>query len=533
MDSSETIRLLDRFGDLTGRSAAAVALATHLGGAALYVFVADPDRPAKLIPARGCPSVPSIRGWRDLLARCRAPGIESGPVAYPDAASMRPACAYVFDGFTLVLVGSALPSLEVQAQLTLLARSLGSMFRAEADAFAARGELEVERRNAERAAALAQALDRARGDAERATRVKTEFLAMLGHELRNPLAPIVTALQLMRMEGTHSRSQDILERQVAHLTRLVDDLLDVSRITSGKIELRRERIEIAAIVQRALEMSRPLLEQRRNALSVEVPEQGLAVDGDPARLAQIVQNLLTNAAKYSDPGAAIEVRAEQSRGVVQLSIRDHGIGIDTSYLERVFEQFVQMRQGMDRSAGGLGLGLAIVKSLVEKHAGTVRVTSDGPGLGSTFVIELPLARSPAVPVRVAVPAVEVPVTPSPRRSARLLVVDDNVDAAVLLGEVLEAFGHDVHIANSGPDALAELERFTPEAAVLDIGLPVMDGYELAQRLKVRLPDVKLVALTGYGQPDDRERSRSAGFHAHLVKPVSMTEVMSTLDQLLG
>ncbi len=530
MDARETIRLLDLLADVSERRAVGEELAKHFAATALFVFVPDPDRASKLIPAPGFPTLPSARGWRELLARCTRPGVELGRVAYPNASSEAAACGYAFDGLVMVLVGPTAPDPTIGAQLAMLARVLAAMFRAEAEVISARGELEVERRNGERIASLARALDRARGDAERATRVKNEFLAMLGHELRNPLAPIVTALHMMRMEGINTRAQDILERQVAHVLRLVDDLLDISRITSGKVELRRERLEISAVVTRALEMSRPLLEQRRNVLTVDVPECGLPVDGDPARLAQIVSNLLTNAAKYSDLGTAIELRADREGDLVRLSVVDHGIGIDTAYIERVFDQFVQVPQGIDRAAGGLGLGLAIVKSLVQRHAGTVRVASDGPGCGSTFVVELPLCQDAEIP-EVARP-VEPP-RPKQMSSARVLVVDDNTDAASMLGDVLTAYGHQVHVAHSGPDALRGLTSFTPDAALLDIGLPVMDGYELAHALRVRLPGLKLVALTGYGQPDDRARTSAAGFDAHLVKPVSIANITRTLEELLA
>ncbi len=529
MEARETIRLLDLLADVRERRGAGEALATHFAATALFLFVPDPDRATKLIPAPGFPTVPSVRGWRELLARCLRPGVELGRVAYPDVSADAAACAYAFEGLVFVLVGATAHDAAIGAQLAMFARVLAAMFRAEAGIMTARGELEVERRNAERIASLARALDRARGEAERATRVKNEFLAMLGHELRNPLAPIVTALQMMRMEGVNTRAQDILERQVGHVLRLVDDLLDISRITSGKVELRRERVEISTVVTRALEMSRPLFEQRRNVLTVIVPERGLTVDGDPARLAQVFSNLLTNAAKYSDLGTAIELRAERVGDLVRLSVFDHGIGIDAAYLERVFDQFIQVPQGLDRAAGGLGLGLAIVKSLVQRHDGTVRVASEGSGRGSTFIVELPLCHTAENPTATQVE----PLRPTPTSSARVLVVDDNTDAASLLADVLTSYGHQVHVAHSGPDALRGLTSFTPDAALLDIGLPVMDGYELARALRIRLPQLKLVALTGYGQPDDRARSSAAGFDAHLVKPVSIANVRRTLEELLA
>ncbi|HVV84152.1 MAG TPA: ATP-binding protein [Kofleriaceae bacterium] len=529
MDPREVLGLLDALTEARQREHVARSLAVAFGVEAVLVFVPDPGRRSKLIPAPGFAMPPAMHGWRELLARCVRPEVEQGVVAFPDRTSERPACAYAFDGIVFVLVGMASPRAEVRAALAMMARIVATILGSETALSVAAGELAIERQNAERAAALTRALDGARADAERATRVKDEFLAMLGHELRNPLAPIVTALQMLRMEGVSSRAQDVLERQVAHVLRLVDDLLDVSRITSGKIELRKEPVELSSVVTRALEMTRPLLERRRNRLTVDVPDHGLVIDGDPARLAQIVSNLVTNAAKYSDPDSAISVRAARDGYSVRLVVVDEGIGIDAAYLDRVFDQFVQVPQGIDRSAGGLGLGLAIVRSLVERHGGTVRAASRGRGHGSTFIVELPLSSA----VVGDSPAPPAPAKASkPTAVARLLVVDDNVDAAMLLAEVLATFGHEVRVAHSGPDALAELASFRPDAALLDIGLPVMDGYELAQHLRARLPGVKLIALTGYGQTNDRERSRAAGFDAHLVKPVSIANVTRTLDELL-
>jgi CheY-like chemotaxis protein/two-component sensor histidine kinase len=333
---------------------------------------------------------------------------------------------------------------------------------------------------------------------------------------------------MLRFEGVSSKLQGVLERQVAHMQRLVDDLLDVSRITSGKIELRKEHVEIAAIVQRALEMSRPLIEQRRNELSIDVPESGLTVDGDPARLAQVMSNLVTNAAKYSDPGKRISIRAERVGDLVRICVEDQGIGIEPSFLDRVFDNFVQIPQGLDRASGGLGLGLAIVRNLVDLHGGHARAFSNGALQGSCFVIELPAVEETTkavAPTTFGKPAGLV-------ASARVLVVDDNSDAADLMGELLTNQGHSVHVAHSGPEALSLLANFTPDAALLDIGLPVMDGYELAAALRGELPNIRLIALTGYGAPNDRQRTREAGFDAHLTKPVSLSTVSETLSELL-
>jgi signal transduction histidine kinase len=367
----------------------------------------------------------------------------------------------------------------------------------------------------------------AREHAESANRAKDEFLAMLGHELRNPLSPILTSLHLMRMRGQASPERDVIERQVANLTRLVDDLLDVSRITRGKIELRRRRVELADVVARGLEMSEPLLSQRRQRVHCQVPPEGLPMNGDPDRLAQVVSNLLTNAGKYSEPDRDIQVVAERSGMFLRLRVRDQGVGIEPEMLERVFDLFVQEPQSLDRSKGGLGLGLAIVRSLVELHGGTISAASEGPGRGSEFVVHLPLAAgaeetAQPSPVR-SLPPGEPTSTPEPDRN-RILVVDDNIDGAEALAEILQELGHEVALAHDGPTALKIAKSFRPNVCLLDIGLPVMDGYELARHLRASndLPQgARMVAISGYGQDADRRRSTEAGFNAHLVKPVTL------------
>ncbi len=383
-----------------------------------------------------------------------------------------------------------------------------------------------------------QSLDKARRRAEEATLAKDQFLAMLGHELRNPLAPIMTALQLMQLRGLQSREVDVIQRQVGHLLRLVDDLLDVARITRGKLELRRERIELASVVVKGIEIATPMLEQRQQRLEVNVPPEGLLVDGDAERLAQVVSNLLTNAAKYSEPGGCISVSARRRDTFgddwpgedrqVELSIKDQGIGIQPEMLDCIFESFVQHRQALDRASGGLGLGLAIVRSLVRMHGGTVTASSDGPGKGSEFRVCLPIM--PADESRIAVvDATEdsgrilLPRTGVATAGSRVLVVDDNTDGAEILAESLRELGYRVEIAHDGPSALELAARFKPEIALLDIGLPKMDGYELATRLQElgNGTPMRLVAVTGYGQDTDRIRSARAGFAAHLVKPVNL------------
>ncbi|MEQ1505918.1 MAG: ATP-binding protein, partial [Myxococcota bacterium] len=362
----------------------------------------------------------------------------------------------------------------------------------------------------------------ARGEAEAANRAKDQFLAVLGHELRNPLAPIATALHLMAVRSPDQvvRERAVIERQVGHLRRLVDDLLDVSRITRGKVELRRERAPVAGFVARGIELASPLLEERRHRLTVDVAPE-LAVHGDPTRLGQVVANLVANAAKYTEPGGSIVVRATRQDDAVELAVKDDGIGIPAEMLPTIFELFVQAPQGSARTTGGLGLGLAIVRSLVEQHDGTVAAHSDGPGTGTELVVRLPA-------VGVALQDGPTPVDERRRTAAtrRILVVDDNEDAAVLLAEALGGYGHEIRTAFDGPSALRIAGEFRPQIAVLDLGLPVMDGYELAQRLRASPePPARLVAVTGYGEARDRARSRAAGFDAHLVKPVSLDDLL--------
>jgi signal transduction histidine kinase len=364
-------------------------------------------------------------------------------------------------------------------------------------------------------------LTRARREAESANRAKDEFLAMLGHELRNPLAPILTALQLMRLRnvvgGEHERL--VIERQVKHVVALVDDLLDVSRITRGKVQLKREAVELADIVAKAIEMTSPAIEERRHVLDVEVP-RGLVVDADAARLAQVVANLLTNAAKYTDPGGAIAIAAGVGNGQAILRVIDSGRGIAPEMVPRIFDLFTQERQEIDRSQGGLGLGLAIVRSLVLAHGGTVEATSAGKGAGATITVRLPLATG-ARPPQATAPREDTMDASTTPRGLRVLIVDDNLDAAEMLAESLRVLGHSTRLALDGPSALAAAREFHPHVALLDLGLPVMDGFEVAEQLKESAPDIELVAITGYGQDADRRRTERAGFVEHLVKPVDL------------
>jgi len=375
-----------------------------------------------------------------------------------------------------------------------------------------------------------------------ADRRKDEFLAMLAHELRNPLAPMRTALHLIRTRqgGVPSeRHLQILERQTNNLARLVDDLLDVSRLTRGKIALRKERLDVSSAVSRALDATRSLIEGRRHELSVVLPDEPVHVLADAVRLEQVLVNLLTNAAKYTDPGGRIAVQVQRTGGSVKLCVRDNGTGIAPQMLDRVWHIFQQAERTLDRAQGGLGIGLSIVRRLVELHGGTVEAQSQGLGHGSTFIVRLPVA--PDEPSRLSADAprspVDLPEASSKDariphdadRKLRVLVVDDNIDAATTLGDLLRAQGHEVWVVHDGLAALSVAGEHRPEIVFLDIGLPGMDGYEVARCLRAASPHpATLVALTGYGQEADRRRAAEAGFTQHLIKPAQPDAVLGVL-----
>ncbi|MFL5415586.1 MAG: ATP-binding protein, partial [Myxococcales bacterium] len=358
-------------------------------------------------------------------------------------------------------------------------------------------------------------------------RNKDEFLAILGHEMRNPLAPILNALQIMRARSSDPSTdaeRAVIERQVSHLSRLVDDLLDVSRATMGKIDLRRERVDLATAVARAVEMAQPALDRKRHHLEVTVPVGALLVEGDLMRLAQVIANLLQNAAKYTDPGGNIRVDGRREGGEMILSVRDDGRGIPAKRLASMFEMFVQGDQeGL--SEGGLGIGLTLVRSLVQLHGGTVEAFSEGPGRGTEFVIRLPASSRDSVRQSKAKP-VGGP-APQPRR---ILVVDDDVDAAEMLSRALHIAGHDVRQEHDGPSALVTAAQFQPEVVLLDMGLPGMGGLEVARRLRAlaHLSGVRIVALTGFSESPTRNRGAALGIDRHLVKPVDIDTIMETI-----
>jgi PAS domain S-box-containing protein len=367
-----------------------------------------------------------------------------------------------------------------------------------------------------------------------ATRKKDEFLAMLGHELRNPLAPILTATSLLRVRGRATgRELEILDRQARHMVRLVDDLMDISRITSGKLTLKRGRVELAEVIAQAIESTSALFEEKNLRLFSEVTRPVLVVDGDRERLVQVIANVLVNAAKFTPPGRAVFVTASRAGAGAILTVRDQGQGIDPELLPRVFELFSQGKQSPDRRSGGLGLGLAIAHSIVAAHQGEIEVTSPGVGEGTTVTIRLPLAAASARAPGDRADALE----PAPGSAGRhrVLIVDDNEDSAEMLAAFLGEVGYDCYVASDARRALALSREVLPHAAILDIGLPDLDGHELARELRSALAErtPKLIALTGYAQDGDRRRAMEAGFAEHLAKPVEMTKLTAKLSGLLG
>ncbi len=401
---------------------------------------------------------------------------------------------------------------------------------------------ELERRVSERTADLARANAELREEIDRRRRLeeslheadqrKNEFLAMLGHELRNPLAPIRNALHLLRMPAVRPETREqglaIMDRQMAQMIRLVDDLLDVSRISRGKIRLHLERTTLDAIVTRAVDMVRSLIDAQGHRLTIRLPEKSIALEVDVARMAQVLANLLHNAAKYTDPGGNIDLTVEQDAAALRICVSDDGMGITPEMLPRIFDMFTQAEQSVARSRGGLGLGLALVKGLIEMHGGTVEAHSEGSNHGSEFRLRLPIG---AVSSSLMDTPTETSVRPLRRR---VLLVDDNQDVVATMEALLKTWDQDVRVAYDGPSALKVADLFMPEVVLLDIGLPDLDGYEVARRLRQSgLPRARMVAMTGYGQDEDRRRSREAGFDLHLVKPVAPDQLYRLLADWEG
>jgi signal transduction histidine kinase len=453
--------------------------------------------------------------WNDLRTRHPFSLLCAYPIeAFHDASHAKP-FGDMTATHTNVIPAESYMELEGHEQLRLIAQLQQKAAALEAETIQRRhAELELRRK-------VEQLAD--------ADRRKDEFLAMLGHELRNPLAPMTTALQLMRLHSDEplrvSRARETIERQVEHMTRLIDDLLDVSRITRGKIELRNEAVILSALVTRAVEAARPVIDERGHRLTLDLPEQPVALSGDPARLEQVLANLLNNAAKYTDVGGRIWVRAAVDGDALVLSVRDNGAGLTPEMRGRVFDLFVQGPEMRAYARGGLGIGLTLVRRLVEMHGGTVEARSDGPGQGSEFIVRLPIGSVAHLAVN-GHPR-DVKLDGVPKR--RILVVDDNVDAAEALAELLRDYGHDVRAVHDGPSAIEQAGLHRPDIVLLDIGMPGFDGYEVARRMRTELGLTStLVAVTGYGEARHRRQSRDAGFDQHVTKPVDVRKLETLL-----
>jgi signal transduction histidine kinase len=366
-------------------------------------------------------------------------------------------------------------------------------------------------------------------------RIKNEFLATLAHELRNPLAPIRTGLQILRLSPTGTpamQTVEMMDRQVRHLVRLIDDLLDISRITRGKLELRKQRVPLSLLLSNAVESSKPLIDMGKHTLTISVPEELITLDVDPVRLAQVITNLLNNAAKYTPNGGAIALTARHTNDTVQIEVTDNGIGLSPQMLTKVFDMFSQVAPSTERSQGGLGIGLTLARRLTEMHNGTVEATSPGPGKGSTFTVTLPYKEKTLTDTDGVL--IEHGVSHAiPCKSHRVLVVDDQVDIAQSLKDLLSLLGQDTHIAHNGPEALQAAKTFKPEIVFLDIGLPGMTGYEVARNLRAdeETPRTRLVAVSGWGDEENISLAREAGFDRHLTKPVDPLEIERIIQTL--
>ena len=526
--------LIDALAQEVGRDQAAQALAAAVGASRLLLLVRDPALNV-MLPAPGMPkTLVAGPSWRALLQRLAN---EADVTAEVEVLGGRWAVrAVALRGFAIVLLGEQrAPDLPVQfyEALPLLAEILHAQQALRIGA----AEAADARQAAVRAHQLAAALDAARASAAELNRQlriehqhKDEFLAMLAHELRNPMAPVLTGIEILgRLPpgdlARRDRQLQIMNRQMQQLTHLVDDLLDVSRVSRGLIELRREALELDEILTAATEATRPLAQSRRHAVVRDSRPTGVQVSGDRVRLVQVFSNLLNNAAKYTEPGGRIDIETSRADGVVHVRIRDSGAGIPREMLRDIFEMFRQVPGSLDRAPGGLGIGLTLVRTLVELHGGQVQAQSDGPGHGSEFVVSLPLVEPEAARVEQQVRA------PRPAVSLHVLVVDDNVDAAESLGELLHMMGAKVSVAHDGAEALQlAANGKSPDLVLLDIGLPGMDGYETAREWRRRFgTGARLIALTGYGSEEDRRRTLRSGFDGHLIKPVTVEIIEALLS----
>ncbi|GGY98320.1 ATP-binding protein [Pseudoduganella plicata] len=526
-------------------------LARYAGAEQVMVFGRDAEI-GIFLPAPGLPqTLRAGKRWQDFLRQCADAGSAESFLPLPGNEgdiSVWGQCDCA--GNTIVVFLGTRPAAPARAAITALLPLLGAKLAGERAELAAAGLAAAARDSHRRASELNTALDVSRRELQaayqrveielvsrreaeaklrNADRRKDEFLAMLAHELRNPLAPISMAARILQLgQTTPERLKQtcaVIERQVGHMTSLLDDLLDVSRVTGGLVTLAQELQDMGAIVRDAVEQARPLIDARGHRLSLTLPKQAAPVRGDSTRLVQIITNLLNNAARYTPPEGVIALDLTQDASMVQVVVRDNGIGIDAALIPHVFDLFVQGERSPDRAQGGLGVGLALVKSLVERHGGSVSAASAGPGAGSEFTIRLPRAH------------VAAPAPPEPRQgdtagsgALDILIVDDNADAADTLSMFLGTVGYQPRVAYEGRTALTLAAQGAPDVLLLDIGLPDISGYELAQQVRA-LPQTAhatLIALTGYGQQSDRERAIAAGFDHHLTKPVDVSMLLRLL-----
>jgi signal transduction histidine kinase/CheY-like chemotaxis protein len=545
---------------------AARELALHAGVAQVLLFGLDGEVKA-FLPAPGMPqTLRQGARWQGFLRQCAQEGSAAGalPSSAPAGEGEGEGDVSAFAladslGTSIMVFLGGVPAPALTDEIGALLPLVGAKLAVERTALAADGHAFAARESNRRAGALNAALDVNRRElhaawqsAERelvfrraaeaklrdADRRKDEFLAMLAHELRNPLAPISMAAQILKTGNVSAQRLQqtcaIIDRQISHMTSLLDDLLDVSRVTGGMVTLAQEQHDMRTIARDAIEQARPLLIARGHHLTVELPKEPVKVCGDDTRLVQIFANLLNNATKYTPHGGEIALRMTAAQDHVDVSVRDNGIGIDSTLLPHVFDLFIQGERSSDRAQGGLGLGLALVKSLVERHGGKVEAHSAGPGGGSEFMVRLPRHHGVVVAAPGAAAIAGKPSGPGAiaghAPSLPIMIVDDNADAAHTLSLFLEARGHKVRVAFNGRTALEMASHDPPRVLLLDIGLPDIDGLDLARSLRAlpRTADSVFIALTGYGQPEDRERSRAAGFDHHLTKPVDADRLAGLL-----
>jgi signal transduction histidine kinase/CheY-like chemotaxis protein len=557
MISFELVEIFQRLQWPETRASGAMALASHASSGSVLIFSKDHEA-GVFLPAFGFPQ--TLRQglkWQTFLQKCAGMGMHADSTPKLDKDEMTAALGIADNSSACVVVFLDTEKIDpsLQKSISALLPLLGAKLETERAALIAESRANAAREASQRAGALNAALDASRRElqevharveqelmsrreAERKLREadqrKDEFLAMLAHELRNPLAPISAAAELMELvhlgEAQLKETSQIITRQIRHMTGLVDDLLDVSRVTRGLVSISKVPQDLKQILPNAVEQIRPLIEAKNHHLTIEMPPEPALVLGDTKRLVQILANLLNNAAKYTPDGGRIRLQMEVCDEHVMLVVEDNGIGIAPETQTRVFELFAQAERSSDRSQGGLGLGLALVASIVGLHGGTVACFSDGLGKGSRFTVQLPRLFQ----------AQPCPSSEPGRRDAQasdeklcILIVDDNADAASMLAMLLETFGHDVVVEHRAKSALDRMRSMHPDVCVLDIGLPEMDGNELARRIRAQPGKVNttLIAVTGYGQEHERTSTAEAGFDHHLVKPVDASRLRSLLNEI--